>query len=318
MNNTGLPGLRNVFLSGLRFRNATGVNSPSGVGIAIEVKDDPTVASGQVYHIKLENLDISNFATGILLESVFDVLVENCQVSECQIGLRIESIGTVGVNENASQIKVFGGFFVHNQYHVSVDNTANRDDTGDIFLYGWSCGHQRTGIAGGAEGVGLYKGVAGVSLFGCHLEDLAHGIQVYRPTPSTFIGVLTVVGCMIDPIQFAGIEGGTNAALGTLTAIGNRFGPTTVPFLNTPNVQNGVMVGGNTPSSSNASNYPKTGYVEVSPTSPPGTIDKIAFRVSSFTNSTRPDPTTVLPGTIIYNTETNQLNVMENGVWVAV
>ncbi len=180
-------------------------------------------------------------------------------------------------------------------------------------------GHQRTDInSDKAQGVALYKNIDLFSMFGCHLEDLKHGIQIWRATGQTYVNALTVVGCVFGTIQNGGIAAGTNAAIGSLTAIGNRFSPNNIPFLDTPNVHNGVMVGGNSPSASTQANYPSTGYVEVSPTSPPGTINKLAFRVSSFTNSSRPDPTTVLPGTIIYNTDTNQLNIMENGVWQAV
>ncbi len=128
--------INNVYVSGLRFDNDKAI-SPNGLGIAIEVRDDTGISGGSVYHIKLANLDIGNFQRGILVKSAFDVVIENCQVAECRDGLRIETT-SIALGENAGQIKVFGGFFNKNEYHLVVDNSVNADNNGDISLYGWT------------------------------------------------------------------------------------------------------------------------------------------------------------------------------------
>ena len=115
---------------------------------------------------------MSNFAKGILLEGAFDLVINNCNLSQNEIGLRCETLSTY---RPAGQVKLFGGFFLHNRYHISIDG-ASGTEFDDMSLFGVTMGHQRDGASGGAIGIFVGKGTGGIFLFGSHLQDLASGI----------------------------------------------------------------------------------------------------------------------------------------------
>lgn len=300
-NTASLPILNNVSINGIKFRNASGVGDGNGTGIALEVIDtNPTTGDDFVWHIKIEDVDVHNFGQAISLKNVFDIVVDNCHLTGSQIGLRCETTTTA---KSTGQIKVFGGFMTGNQYHISLDGATGAGSS-DIDLFGVSMGHQRTGVGGGSIGVFVGKDSTGITMFGCHVEDVASGIYI---SSATFVAVISVFGSKFVDISNTGVDTADSSGIGSLSLIGNWFNVksgSTAVFYKAPTVNDGVLIGGNLRSSNDT--RPTIGYLEHSPTS-----GKSVYRVPTYSDSTRPSASSVPTGSIIRNSTTNKLNVSD-------
>jgi hypothetical protein len=304
-NTSNTPTITNVSINGMRFRNADGVSDGNGTGIALEVLDDyPTVNNGFVWHIKIEDVDASNFSRAISLKNCFDIVIDNCQCGGNNVALRCETTTTA---KSTGQVKVFGGFYIGNQYHISCDG-ATGTGTADLSLFGVSMGHQRTGAAGGSIGVFVGKDSNGITMFGCHLEDLASGVYV---ASGTFVAVIGVFGSRFVEISNTGVDTADSVGINSISLIANWFGVksgSSAVFYKAPVVNDGVLIGANLRSSNDT--RPAIGYIEHSPG-----IGQSVYRVPTYSDSTRPSASSVPPGSIIRNSTTNKLNVSDGSNW---
>ncbi len=307
--------LLNVVVSGLRIENdkaATG----SGSGIAIEVLDDyQNVPNGGVWHIKLEDLYIENFGYGVKITNAYDIVLNNLSVGQCLVGLRCEVNDTHRI---VGLVRLYGGEFLNNSYHVSLDGVTGTQ-FGQLQAFGCCCASQRTNGTQGPEGISINKWTQGILLFGCHFEDLNHGIiyssGVTEPPGTHSLMSIAAMGCTFHLMRVpgAGIDtNSTSAQIASTASVGNNYGPSTntSQFYNTPRASQGVMIGGNTQNANYAQTYPPTGYVEHSPAN-----NKNAYRVSAFTTSSRPSASAIPVGTIIFNTSTNKINISDGANW---
>ncbi len=282
----------------------------SGLGSALVVFDDPTVSSGSVFHIKLEDLTMRNFAEGILLRNTFDILIENCFVAQCQNGLKCETTAT---SKLAGQIKVVGGMFLNNEAHIAIRGVTGAEFD-HIELFGFTCGHKRALQTTGSVGISLKKSTGGVFAFGSHFEDLEKGILV---NSGVFVGVTSVVGCKF--ITIASLGAGIDFSAGSANAIatiGNVFRPNTSTFLKapvSPYLFQGFMAGANERATNNV--YPTLGLLEAY-----GADAKSALRLATYSNATRPSASSLIIGSVIFNSDTKKLNIVSPGavqpIWV--
>jgi hypothetical protein len=98
--------------------------------------------------------------------------------------------------------------------------------------------------------------------------------------------------------------------VGALSASGNLFSPTGIPFLDTPYVGHGVMFAGNQRSQNSI--YPAVGLIEANYSDNP---PKIASRISPYSTDDRPDAAQMPIGATIFNTSTNKINVSDGANW---
>jgi len=306
-NTSSVPSVNNVTIRGLRFENAAGVANGAGVGYALEVRDDLPVGPGGVWHIICDAIDVNNFGQGVRITNAFDVVVSNCHITNSQIGLRCE---TTTAGKGTGQVKLFGGMFLNNEYHCSVDSNAQNLTMDHVELFGVSMGHQRPLITDrGSTGVWVGKDCGGVFIYGSHLEDLATTVYGY----SGFTTNVAIFGTRILPsTQWAntGVDYSTaGASIGSLALIGVGFiAPATIPLYKVPSALHGVLVGGNTRSAWVSA--PSDGLIEAIP------VDgKSLYRIAVYSNSTRPTASTVPAGSSMYNTDTKKLNISDGAVW---
>jgi hypothetical protein len=307
--------LTNIVISGLRIENDK-ASTGQGTGVGIEILDDyQNVPDGNVWHIRLDDIYVENFSFGIKITNAFDIVLNNCAAGQSTVGLRCEVTNN---NRVVGQVRLFGGHFLSNSYHISLDGIPN-SQFGQIQAFGITCAGQRFSVSGGAEGIFLGKWTQGTMVFGCHFEDLAHGIVcgsgVTTPSGSYSEMSLAVIGCTFHRMRVPGAGIDTNATssqLASLISIGNNYGPNdnTSQFYNTPRFFQGILIGGNTQNSNLSQSYPGTGYIEHTPAA-----NKNAFRLSSFTNATRPPANAVPVGTSIFNTTTWKLNISDGTNW---
>lgn len=311
--------LTNILISGLQLEN--GATIGSGTGYGIEILNDPSVKEGLVWHVKFDDLYIENFEHGIRIVGAFDVTLDNCSISECLIGLRLE---VNDPNRVVGQIRLFGGFFVRNSYHIALDKSENGPSDvffGQLQLFGSTFGHQRTDGTLGPDAVIVNKWTQAILAFGCHFEELAHGIHFASGVPSSppFSSLsqmsISVIGSTFHlmTVPGAGIDtNGTNAELASLVSLGNNYGPNdnTSQFYNAPRFSQGVLIAGNTQNLTYSQNYPTAGLIQHTPAS-----NKGAYRVSPFSTSARPAANAVPIGTVIFNTTTNKLDVSDGTNW---
>lgn len=285
----------NFNISGLRFHNPA--STGSGLGTALEIVDGRT--PGGMFHIKLDSLKINNFTTGLEIKNAFDIYIENILVTQCSTGIKCNTTIT---NKLTGQIKLFGGMSMNNTNHIQL-TAISGESVDHIDLFGYSCGHQRNNASGNAVGIQIDCSTAGVFIFGSHFEDLSKAINI----GGNFVGTSTMVGCKLVSIQDSGLDFASGSAR-TMTVLGNTFSPNNKAFIKAPNppyLDQGFAALGNTRSQNNV--YPNIGILEAY-----SATGKSAFRLATYLATNRPTASTLPIGTVIFNTETNKINIVNN------
>ena len=168
-------------------------------------------------------------------------------------------------------------------------------------------GHQREGVSGGAIGIYVGKSTGGLFLLGNHLEDLASGIY---EASGVFVATASIFGSKLLEISGSGVDTNDGSGLGSLSLIGNSFHASEGGgvLYKTPYTTQGVLIGGNLRSSGNVE--PPIGILEHSPTD-----NKSAFRLPTYSDSTRPSAGSMPVGSLIRNSSSNKLNVSDGSNW---
>jgi hypothetical protein len=298
-NNSSTKYISNITICGLRFQNLTDEQDVT----ALELVDEPL--DGYIYHINIENIKIENFKNGIFIKNLFDVKIDNVFITNCKHGIHCN---TTTEHKLTGQIKVFGGWLTDNDNHIYLNATEDASfDHIDIFAL--TVGHSR----GDNKSYGIFVNcnVSGINIYGSHFEDLNNAIKLEE---GTFVATTTCHGSKFIDIDDFGFDYKLGAA-NTISLIGNNFHPKTSNHQllkppTAPYLQQGFSYISN--SKSNVHEIPNMGIVESSDSSSNG---KSSIRLVSFDSTSRPNASNVLPGTTIFNTTTNKINISYADQW---
>ncbi len=304
--------LWNTSLKNLRFRNEKGAQG-YGTGTAVEIYDDPSIENGGVSGIRLEDLSIENFNTGIHVNNAHNIFVGNCLVAGNYEGMRCESSDSTRL---AGQIKVFGGYFINNNYHIHSTCVPGANGVGGIFLFGWTCGHQRNDAAdssvyaNGATGV-YAECPTFISTFGSHFEELDYAVHEKG-------GFVPGINAFANDMSLMGVTGVRSDAAEEIALIGNAFSPDDVALLSNQKVYKGILAGANYKSAMRDSIIEvNNGLIEMA------TSDSIiysAFRIPIISDwhTQLPNAKEFLPGTAFCDTTNRILFISKDSSWIQI
>jgi hypothetical protein len=311
----GSADTNDIVIDGLRIIDMV---SPEGTGDFTGIHLSDSGDPGGVYHVKLSNLNLSNFGYGVRLEDVFDIVLDNCQISKCNVAIRSEY-----ADSGVGQIKIFGGFFIYNTYGISIDQSGSGLYQGQVMVFGASFGHKRNPDVDTYNfGIFVGKPIGGIFLFGNHFEDVSNVLMFPPPFANTSSEpmVVSAIGnsffgitgeCALD-MEYAKPEIDAVAVLGNYNwHSGGTASTTKLARIRSidPAGQGGVIMAGNA-----LTQFP--------------TFDDLTFQetnaqvyplpVFSYSEMERPAANTVPKGTaILYinNLDQTELNVSDGTNW---
>lgn len=303
IDNTTHQIVNNIVIDGLSFTNPT--PSPgTGAGTAIQLQQD---ANSYLYHIRLQNISINNFDVAIKIVDSFDIVIDNCEIETCNIAIKTEFS-----NDGVGQIKLFGGYYINNNYGVHIDNPSGSYAVyqGQIMAFGTTFGHRRPGSS---TSIAVYvaKPIGGVFLYGCHIEDMNNVIYFADNFPNNTANepmVVSLFGSSVFNISGDYVIDTRNAEpyMGGVSIVGNyNWRSAGTPELSAipkieSNGRGSVISAGNSLSS-----YPNISNMSYTESSSP------ILPLPSFVSNNRPSAGSVPKGYTIYNESTNKINVSD-------